>query len=446
MNQKLHDILNLLGDFVSIRTVNDPNSGERPSRENVLKIKDIIDSTIKFQSELIERNGYYTIYGEVGSGEPILLLLAHFDTVPVIMEEWKTDPFKLTIVGDKAFGRGVFDDKSNLAILTYCIKNLIKERFKGTLIFAFTGDEEVGGVNGALYVRNMLKRRNMMPHYVVNGDGQGLKVIIRRRNAFRVSIVVPEKKEICTGTLERGRINLEVSSRDTRHAAYFIPGIDKHPLLTLSEYIRWNDNLVLSKLDGGWVKSNVLPGWISFEAVNIDAKGEQYAADLNLTSIIKALLPISRINIKTEFFSEYGITITPNVYRYMSGKHLFELDIRIMTMNSDQIKASIGQILKDLELTSYQVRVFGGSGFLYTDKGSNIVKLALKALENSSLKPVTIEACGASDSRFFSPEGIQCIDFGPQGGNVHGPNEYVHISSLKKAYNFYMHLLKSILK
>jgi succinyl-diaminopimelate desuccinylase len=55
-----------------------------------------------------------------------------------------------------------------------------------------------------------------------------------------------------------------------------------------------------------------------------------------------------------------------------------------------------------------------------------------------------MEREGASDSRYFSPRGVACIDFGPLGGNIHGPNEYVVIPSLLRAAEFYGRLAQRL--
>src|SRR5215510_10719006 len=48
-----------------------------------------------------------------GKAKPILLL-AHLDVVGVEREKWTMDPFAATIKDGYLYGRGVFDDKSNV--------------------------------------------------------------------------------------------------------------------------------------------------------------------------------------------------------------------------------------------------------------------------------------------------------------------------------------------
>jgi succinyl-diaminopimelate desuccinylase len=51
---------------------------------------------------------------------------------------------------------------------------------------------------------------------------------------------------------------------------------------------------------------------------------------------------------------------------------------------------------------------------------------------------------GATDSRWFSYLGIPTLEFGPLGGNVHGSNEFVEISSLEIVRTFYQKLFTEL--
>ncbi len=67
----------------------------------------------------------YCGYAEMGSGKDIIGLCAHLDIVPA-GEGWNTDPFTLTRVDNKLYGRGVSDDKGAVIASLYAMK-LVKE-------------------------------------------------------------------------------------------------------------------------------------------------------------------------------------------------------------------------------------------------------------------------------------------------------------------------------
>lgn len=67
----------------------------------------------------------YCGYIEMGQGEEIIGILAHLDVVPV-SDTWATDPFKLTKIEDRYYGRGTTDDKG-AAIASLTAMRMLKE-------------------------------------------------------------------------------------------------------------------------------------------------------------------------------------------------------------------------------------------------------------------------------------------------------------------------------
>src|SRR3989344_4586474 len=58
----------------------------------------------------------HNIFAEKGKGTKSVLFYGHMDTVSVFdLKKWKTDPFKLTINGDKAYALGASDMKSGIS-------------------------------------------------------------------------------------------------------------------------------------------------------------------------------------------------------------------------------------------------------------------------------------------------------------------------------------------
>ncbi len=67
----------------------------------------------------------YCGYIEMGEGEDIIGIAAHLDIVPA-GEGWNTDPFQVTRIGDKLYGRGVSDDKGAAVASLFAMK-LVRE-------------------------------------------------------------------------------------------------------------------------------------------------------------------------------------------------------------------------------------------------------------------------------------------------------------------------------
>src|SRR5699024_5854805 len=92
----------------------------------------------------IDPKGYYG-YAEMGSGDELMVVLCHLDVVPADnKDEWKYDPFKLTIADDKLYGRGTQDDKGPSVAALYALKALMDEGYKlnKRVRFVFGTDEE----------------------------------------------------------------------------------------------------------------------------------------------------------------------------------------------------------------------------------------------------------------------------------------------------------------
>lgn len=114
----------------------------------------------------------YTWPGSDKSAAPILLM-AHQDVVPVgsdAEKKWQVSPFSGTIKNGYVWGRGAWDNKSNLMALMEAAEKLIQEGYrpKRTIYFAFGHDEEIGGNEGAKKISELLQSRGVKLKYVLD--------------------------------------------------------------------------------------------------------------------------------------------------------------------------------------------------------------------------------------------------------------------------------------
>ncbi len=436
--------MDLLSELVSINTVNDPLNNIRPSREDANFIANILEEW-GLSPEIIDSNGYYSVFGSIGKGDPCLLLLAHYDTVPADPSKWSYDPFKLTIVGDKAFGRGALDDKSNVAALMLVLKELANKSINCTIYYGFTGDEEIGGANGAAVIAEKLRAENKLPRFLINADGYGMKIIHKRRKAFSIIIEVEEEKKKVKGVLKEKTFTANYPVKQHAHAAYFLPGVDTHPLLAASVFTR-EENVCVESIEGEFLKSNVVPASVSMKYIELGSGEKEYECDNGLTNLLKIVYPLTRLSIPTERPSEYGVTITPNIYVKQDRLHRIYFDLRAMLKDKSVIEDEVAKLLIEVfPKAKYIVRT-GRGAYLYTPPISPIVKAFKNALKFMGEEPRLVEGAGASDSRYFTIHGVEAVDFGPRGGNIHGVNEFVEISSLKKLPYIYLKVVEELTK
>ncbi|HKW04122.1 MAG TPA: M20/M25/M40 family metallo-hydrolase, partial [Nitrososphaerales archaeon] len=109
------------------------------------------------------------IFGELESNEKTahtLVIYNHYDVQPVEpLSEWKSDPFKPEIRENKLYGRGVGDDKGEIAARLCAIKSIIDtgNSIRPRIRWIIEGEEETGSVHFHKFV---IKNRSLL-----KGDG-----------------------------------------------------------------------------------------------------------------------------------------------------------------------------------------------------------------------------------------------------------------------------------
>ncbi|MBC3372607.1 dipeptidase [Pseudomonas sp. SWRI92] len=118
-----------------------------------------------------------------GSGDEVVGIHAHADVVPVTPENWvlkdgtKLDPFKVTLIGDRMYGRGTEDDKNAIVVALYAMKIIKEEKLPLARDFKLLVDttEETTGDAIPYYFE-----RNPTPNYNLALDGSYPVVIAEK--------------------------------------------------------------------------------------------------------------------------------------------------------------------------------------------------------------------------------------------------------------------------
>ena len=118
-----------------------------------------------------------------GSGDEVVGIHAHADVVPVTPENWvlkdgtKLDPFKVTLIGDRMYGRGTEDDKNGIVVAMYAMKVIKEEKLPLARNFKLLVDttEETTGDAIPYYFEH-----NPTPNYNLALDG-GYPVVIAEK-------------------------------------------------------------------------------------------------------------------------------------------------------------------------------------------------------------------------------------------------------------------------
>ncbi|MHA1448956.1 MAG: M20/M25/M40 family metallo-hydrolase [Candidatus Hodarchaeales archaeon] len=377
-----------------------------------------------------------------------LALIGHFDVVPAIPNDWDHDPYALAIEGNRGYGRGSMDMKGSLVAGLKALERIIEEKIPINLMVLLTSDEEAGGSAGMGKVTKKMKNGELkLPDYVINADGNGNKVINRRRNVFLVKLTVPAAiREIKGDSAFMSYRSTTIFERETSHAAYFMPYVDTHSLLKVSQYLNTENVLVVGfEKESKFIKNNVLPSEVMFELIIPDSRGKKHLVDMNLNLLLRNLIYLSRLPIPSGF-SCFGVNITPNVLKTTETGTELEIDIRANLKDSKIVRKKIEEFMKLRKIPVEELKVLASPSPLETAEDSELVRTAVEVQKHllPDLDAGPYEMQGASDSRFFTPLGVDTIDYGVAGSNLHGINEYVELESLEIARKFYYNLIKKL--
>lgn len=108
-------------------------------------------------------------YRGTGAKRP-MLISNHMDVVEARREDWKRDPFTLATADGYHFGRGVSDNKFDIAMVVQTLLRLKQEGFTPSrdIILVFSGDEET-----AMKTTAALAQLHPDAEFLINGDGGG---------------------------------------------------------------------------------------------------------------------------------------------------------------------------------------------------------------------------------------------------------------------------------
>ncbi len=128
------------------------------------------------------------------SAEKPVVLMAHYDVVPVVEERWKRPPFSAEIVEGELWGRGTLDTKITLLGVMESAEALISEGFvpSNDIYMAFAGDEEVSGTSAPEIVKT-LEQRGIVPSFVLDEGGAIVEKVFPGVSAPIAVIGVGEK-------------------------------------------------------------------------------------------------------------------------------------------------------------------------------------------------------------------------------------------------------------
>lgn len=368
------DLVDLMVASLRVNTVNPPGN-ERPLAELWGRWMEELGLEVRLQPLGENRANVIGVLKGKGT-KPSLLYNGHLDTVPPGAVEWDYGPFSGQIVGDRIYGRGAADMKSGVVAMIMAA-GAIKAagiELEGDLVVAATAGEETDSIGA----RKFLQEKEM--------EKVGAMVIGEPSNN---NIVIAEKGTLWLKITTYGK---------TAHGS--MPHLGVNAILHM--------NQIISRLENLKFAYNPHP-----------------------------LLGGPTLNIGT-----IAGGVTTNV---VADQCQMSIDIRsVPGMEHAAILEELKNMLKELEreLPGFRAKleVINDRPPVDMEEDNEFVQLGMKVAEQVlGKRPVPGGVNFYTDAAVFVPAtNLPMFIFGPGKSELaHQPNEYVEISKLVEAAQFY---------
>lgn len=131
------------------------------------------------------------VVASIGHGEPVIMLHAHIDTVPIAADEadrWSVDPYAAAIKDGRVYGKGSVDDKAPLAAMMAALDHAAQrvDDLRGTLVLVAAAEEETGGQLGTRW----LAEGGQLPvcDFIVVGEQTHNRVATAHKGVMRATV------------------------------------------------------------------------------------------------------------------------------------------------------------------------------------------------------------------------------------------------------------------
>ena len=329
------------------------------------------------------------LYARLGNKNPNFCYAGHLDIVPPgNVKDWTVNPFRPSVKKGHLIGRGANDMKSSIAAFVSAVSIFLNnnKKFKGSISFLITGDEEGDAINGTKKVVKYLKKKKEKINFCLVGEPTnpnrlGEMIKIGRRGSLTGKLTI-----------------LGVQG----HVAY--PQKAVNPSTALIKIL---DVLKNFRFDKG--TKNFQPSNLEVTKINIDNNADN-------------VIPKSA-------------EATFNI-RY-SDKH-----------SSSSLKKKLNKIIKQIckknkSKFKIEYRVSGEAFLTKPNETTFMIQNIIKKI--TKIRPKLSTTGGTSDARFIKNI-CPCLEFGLVGKTMHKVGECVSLSDLKRLTLIYTKILDNYFK
>ena len=388
-------------------------------------------------------NDYSCLIRWPGKDEKLkpVLLLSHFDVVPVVKENWTADPFGGEEKDGFIWGRGTLDTKNTFTSILESAEQLLSRDFipNRTIYMAFGGDEETQGTLGAGVISSHLKKKGIEFDWLLDEGG------VVAENALPI---VKEPLAL-VGISEKGYVNIRIaaegrgghSSMPPAHSAAglvakAVSSVENRPFpAKLTPTIKAFFKGLVSHVS--FPLAVVLANYRIFSPLikKLLLCGDQTAALLRTTQAVTILRSGEKEN------------VLPS-----SGEAIINLRI----LPGESVDSSLGRIGKLLKKQPVTVENYNDSDSNNPIEESDMESDAYKLIGSviGGVFPGTVTApymmTGATDSKHYRKVCSNIYRFSPMSltsdeiALIHSADERISLENYRKAIQFYMTLIKEI--
>lgn len=384
----------------------------------------------------------YTWEGTDSAAKPIAFM-AHQDVVPIAPgteAKWESAPFSGEVRDGYIWGRGAWDDKSNLVAQLEAVEMLLATGFKPrqTVYLVFGADEEAGGTRGAMEIVRLLQERKVRLDFVIDeglliteGVLPGLKhpaalIGIAEKGYQSVLMKVPATPGHSSmppppGTSAIGMMSAALRRLDDEQFPGTIRGVAQEMFETLAPEMDGFQRVALSNL---WLFGPVVQSQLE--------KGASTNAMLRTTTAL------------TVFNAGNKDNVLPGQAHATVNFRLLPGDTRASVL--EHVKAKAGE--------RFEIEALPGSSEPSPVSPTRSASYQLINRTVRSLFPGTLVAPGlmiaATDSRHFTAVSDHIYRFSPVRAKpedlsrFHGTNERISVANLGELVRFYHQLLRNL--
>jgi acetylornithine deacetylase len=322
-----------------------------------------------------------------------LILSGHIDTVPQGTLAWSRNAFEPAIVDDRLYGRGSNDMKAGIAMNLFVMEALASagQQLRGDVMFESVVDEEFGGVNGTLAAR------------------------LHGAHADAAIVTEPSFTRICAGQRGGRTVHLEFSAASGG---------------------------ILSSGSGGSVVQQMTHFLVSLESFATERRNRcvKHALYQNCEDPV----PVTVTKLTTGPWGTSEPITAPEqgrielYWQLMPGEKQQEIDAEFFAWFHEMISAA-PKLFANAPRVTFPIRWLPGSAI----KASADVCVELQQAAASTIgrTPEVVGIEGPCDLFVFHEFGIPAVLWGPAGGNTHGSDEFVSLSSVREATATLLHFI-----